>query len=84
MFPTNMRVINDITICTISRYARSVWRLQPFTIIYFSKMKSKQGSGIIFTVSSGINLAPTFDSDEISKYLPIAAINRSIVWDDAA
>ena len=39
---------------------------------------------VIFTVSSGVNLAPTFDSDEISKYLPIAAINRSIVWDDAA
>lgn len=36
--------------------------------------------GILYLqVSSGINLARTFDSDEISKYLPIAAINRSIV-----
>lgn len=62
----------------------SVFEIPRITVIHNylfleNEIEARKYGILYLQVSSGINLARTFDSDEISKYLPIAAINRSIV-----
>lgn len=76
------RMINDIRFVHIDVEAEVCSRYSHHSHSHdylFLENEIEARKYIIFTVSSGINLARTFDSDEISKYLPIAAINRSIV-----